>query len=569
MAELNPEINKITPGSSLDVLYKRLLKGFKEAQDEKMPDFTGPDYVSQNGTDYIVDTDKINASIKEHKNITVQNSAYLLASSIVGNTGGGSGGSGEGTGLFVSLSGDSMTGKLETLYGFSAGADGIKILDIYRTQEENEKDCKNIVKIDGELHINPHGLFIGDKNVLSYADNKLVLSGDKIELNGAVKSNGSITVGNVQINNDGIKLLPDNHIFYHAGNSNKNSVDWTMRNGIVDGLLTVAGNSEFGGSIMALNGFKLGFANKPMLYNSSDKEIVLDADLKVTGVYKLGADIIINKAKENIISISAPSKSLNLGDNKTNQINLITNLFDNSGTLQLVSRYGDGYFPNSFQASHQRGDILMCTYRNSNDDEGIVINEWLRFNNKNGVGINGTKTGELNAVFPFSYTDNGVLQTVNKSINISVKSSESLFAPLNRRSSSVFFTIDSDFYIFNKPVEAFSSIGIVKSKTRLAENQLFFGDLVYLQGLTDGIKHYGNSYITGNIGSEKFSSGLAGSGWQIGKNKTTGNISATFDELTVRKKMRLYELEVQKTSTTNGSLWVSDSCSGDYVISIA
>lgn len=29
--------------------------------------------------------------------------------------------------------------------------------------------------------------------------------------------------------------------------------------------------------------------------------------------------------------------------------------------------------------------------------------------------------------------------------------------------------------------------------------------------------------------------------------------------------MRIYELEVQKNSATNGSMWVSDSCSGDIV----
>lgn len=68
-----------------------------------------------------------------------------------------------------------------------------------------------------------------------------------------------------------------------------------------------------------------------------------------------------------------------------------------------------------------------------------------------------------------------------------------------------------------------------------------------------------------NIGSVVFSSGFAGSGWGIIQNLLTGNIEATFDGLTIRKKARFYELEVQKQSVTNGSLWVSDSCSGDLV----
>ena len=37
------------------------------------------------------------------------------------------------------------------------------------------------------------------------------------------------------------------------------------------------------------------------------------------------------------------------------------------------------------------------------------------------------------------------------------------------------------------------------------------------------------------------------------------------DEAVVRKKMRIYELEIQKISAVNGSLWVSDACKGDTV----
>lgn len=58
---------------------------------------------------------------------------------------------------------------------------------------------------------------------------------------------------------------------------------------------------------------------------------------------------------------------------------------------------------------------------------------------------------------------------------------------------------------------------------------------------------------------------MAGSGWAILENALNGSFHATFDELTVRKKMRIYELEVQKQNVTNGSWWVTDSCSGDLV----
>ncbi|GAB6013569.1 hypothetical protein MK137Hg34_000313300, partial [Viscerimonas tarda] len=103
------------------------------------------------------------------------------------------------------------------------------------------------------------------------------------------------------------------------------------------------------------------------------------------------------------------------------------------------------------------------------------------------------------------------------------------------------------------------------SFTRLADGALFLNSGQYLLAAAGGIKHYGNAWFLEDISSELFSSGFAGSGWAIVRNQTTGNVSATFDELTVRKKMRIYELEVQKLSATNGSLWISDSCCGDSV----
>ena len=125
---------------------------------------------------------------------------------------------------------------------------------------------------------------------------------------------------------------------------------------------------------------------------------------------------------------------------------------------------------------------------------------------------------------------------------------------------------DAEFFRFSKDVEV-QSISVISQqyKTRLAENVLYFADAVYLEGVVDGIKHQGNAYFTDSLSSQRFASGFAGYGWAINKSKLYGGIAATFDELTIRKKMRIYELEVQKISVTNGSLWVSDACSGDLV----
>jgi len=57
-----------------------------------------------------------------------------------------------------------------------------------------------------------------------------------------------------------------------------------------------------------------------------------------------------------------------------------------------------------------------------------------------------------------------------------------------------------------------------------------------------------------------FASGFAGSGWRVDYGiTTTGKASAEFDDLTVRGRMRVYELLIQQIRATNGSLFVSSS----------
>ena len=99
----------------------------------------------------------------------------------------------------------------------------------------------------------------------------------------------------------------------------------------------------------------------------------------------------------------------------------------------------------------------------------------------------------------------------------------------------------------------------------MTDGALYFTEEVRLQAVAGGVKHHGDSLFTGSLSSEFFSSGFAGSGWAVRTNRTTGNVTATFDEVVARRKFRAYEFEVRKVSATNGSLWVSDSCSGDTV----
>jgi hypothetical protein len=168
---------------------------------------------------------------------------------------------------------------------------------------------------------------------------------------------------------------------------------------------------------------------------------------------------------------------------------------------------------------------------------------------------------------PYIYISNQIQQTEYLQSSISYQQTNSLFRDQSRPwSASLNFHTDAEFFTFNKPVEAtYFSIISEKYKTQLIENALFFSDDIFLEGIDDGILHSGNAYFTDTLSSKRFAGGFAGYGWAIEEDKIVGNIAATFDELTVRKKMRIYELEVQKSTVTNGSLWVSDSCSGDLV----
>lgn len=62
------------------------------------------------------------------------------------------------------------------------------------------------------------------------------------------------------------------------------------------------------------------------------------------------------------------------------------------------------------------------------------------------------------------------------------------------------------------------------------------------------------------VRSSTFTSGFAGSGWQIDDGIiTAGKISAEFDDLTIRGRLRVYELLIQQIRATNGSVFVSST----------
>lgn len=70
---------------------------------------------------------------------------------------------------------------------------------------------------------------------------------------------------------------------------------------------------------------------------------------------------------------------------------------------------------------------------------------------------------------------------------------------------------------------------------------------------SDGTETTGNATVSGYLGSPSYKSGFGGHGWRT---DAAGN--ATFDSITVRKTFNVYELNVNKIRSGNGSYWFSD-----------
>lgn len=352
---------------------------------------------------------------------------------------------------------------------------------------------------------------------------------------------------------------------YHAGNANLVTVNWKMLDAYVGGDLKVTGNTAFSGELRALHGVYLGGEGKTTV-QFGDSEMALNGYLSFGIGYgiKIGGLPVFYRVGEHKIQLGSISGDLLLGGEHTTKIRLLSGLSDTGGDYLPISAYGDAYFPGSLIVRHDRGADLLSSYRVDANDEGIILHKRLRFETVGGVFLQGDKNGlSFHSSVVLDKEEGRVIQPCSS--RMGHRLSSSLYQPQNRDSYTLHLSTDTDFVGVDVPLEAQGHLGIDGSYTRLTDGALFFSEESRLQAIAGGIKHYGDSTFRGNLSSELFSSGFSGSGWAIKFNRTTGNITATFDEVVARRKFRAYEFEVMKVSATNGSLWVSDSCSGDSV----
>jgi hypothetical protein len=539
---LLPDIGELNPNSLCYSIYSELYHNFFNAQDKKSEE--NP-YGIEEGDD---------------TSIRLRNTAYNFASAIAGAVAGEGGESGGGILLdYLKKTGGDMRGVLRANYGFEAGAGNTRLLGTYEEVADDGVTPVYGLQVYGDIRIGGSNLFIGGQQFIRYiaGDGMVIIEHPKLSFgHSSLTSQGEMVFGEnkakgVVLSSDTIRIKGKEA--FHAGNANLPTVHWTMLDATVAGKLQVAGAVTLSGELSALQGVKLGTGGKEVI-TLFQEEARLNGFLSIGVGYgvKIGTVPVLYRVNETDVRLACESGHLLLGSENTQQIRLFSGLTDIDGDNILISKYGAAYFPDSFRAAHNYGADLLSTYRENDADEGLVIHKKMRFGNKQGVFL----SGDSRQLFLCSSDDK---------VAFSFRDSTSVYRLPDSGSRSFHLQTNCDFITFSQSIEAKKSVGIDGSFTRLTDKHLFLSSENYLLSTTDGIKHFGNAYFTGSISSERFSSGFAGYGWGILKNQTTGNIAATFDELTIRKKMRIYELEVQKNSATNGSLWVSDSCSGDRV----
>lgn len=401
------------------------------------------------------------------------------------------------------------------------------------------------------------------------ATGTIYLNGKRVDFaDAALSLTGSILLGESKEN--GVLLTSDSLLIhgrevYHGGNANLPTVDWSMHDATVTGSLEVTGAATLSGKLRALQGVELGDGGR-LLFSVLGETVSCLSDLTFSsgcGV-KISGVTVLKGSGASDIRLEGADGDLLVGGDRTVKIRLMSNLTDIDGEHVLLSLYGAAYFPDSIRVRHNYGGDLLSSYRTDSEDEGIVIHKRLRFGSTGDCYLTG-EDDMLAFVSRSDHTQSPGGQYEQVATLLFHAPSTSRYAPLNRTSSSLRIGTFGDFIVALNPVEVTGHIGINGSLTRLTAEGLFFTDDICLRQAGDGIRHGGNAYFDGSLSSERFTSGMAGTGWAILRNRTTGSISATFDELTVRKRMRLYELEVQRSSATNGALWVTDTCSGDSV----
>lgn len=545
--EKDPAIGSLTPGSLCHSIYTELYNRFFNAQDRK--DDEHPWGVEE-GDD---------TSIRLH------NTAYGFAAAIAGAVGGDGGSEGGVLMDYLRKSGGDMSGLLRAHYGFEAGTENRTLLTAYAREDGAGVRFPEDIDVRG-------GILLSGKRVIGYnpEEGRIAISAAALDLGDtALTSQASILVG---AEDSGVRIAPDSitvagSAVFHGGNANRDDADWTMRNAAVAGALSVAGAVELSGTLRALHGAELGIGGGRMLLLRKD-ELVASCHLSFAEGYgiRMGGATVLSLVSESDVQLSGAGGNLLLGGGQTGRIRLLSGLMDTNDSYMLLSPHGAASFPASLTVRHDFGEVLLSSYRTNSEDEGIVIHKRLRFGSDAGPYLCEASGGvALHGCFERTLPDSGTVERMALAMTVRYLFSAADTAEDDAPKGVLSIGTDAAAVLFDAPVRSVASFEITGSATRLSDGVLYLSDGLFLSAAKDGVMHYGNAYMTGDVTSERFTPGLAGEGWAVQCNRTTGSTRATFDEVTVRKRMRVYELEIRRTEVIPGALWISHSFRGDTV----
>jgi hypothetical protein len=426
---LHPAIEGLDPESLCYSIYSQLYHNFFNAQDKK--DDEHPYGITEG----------------DETSIRLRNTAYGFAEAIASPVAGGGEGNSGGILLdYLKKTGGNMTGCLRANYGFEAGIENTRILEIFKREITGNYG----VKITGDLEIGATNLLIAGKQLLSHNKNSdtTTLSSGRIDFeNSVLQSKGEFIFG--EDRETGIYISPQTLLIkgkevFHKGNANLQTVDWNMRDGNIAGDLQVEGNTILSGLLKACHGVQLGINGSVYLSIEADR---INAHRFLSFASGYGIKIenlpVLVRINEKDIRLGAVGGDLLLGNENTDKIRLQANLLDTDGDYVLVSKYGAACFPDSLKVRHNYGDDLLSSYRVNASDEGIVIHKKLRFGTSQGAFLYGAFDG-----IGFSSTVEHLLPDERTVIPyntlIKYQPSTSRYKPLNRLSDSLSLSTDAD-----------------------------------------------------------------------------------------------------------------------------
>ena len=442
---------------------------------------------------------------------------------------------------FVKVDGDKMKGQLDAKYGLVIGHNNIQIAKTFIRADNTVG-----FEMSSDLIINKDGLIISNHKPFRRVEleEKLYIHDKNIDITGTTNFNGRVNFGSLSIENGEIKS--DKNTYYHSGNSNKDDVNWTAKDITSKGeaslnTLTVSGKSTLKDGLVISNGVQN--------VATFDKNVTISVPTYLSSFFLDNKKVMFFNGED--LNIVSPNGKMTLGSLDKSPIHLASNLMTWNGSSTIITPSGSGNFKMGLKAGHDGIDSVIETYKKDNADFGVLFDGKIRFKGSTDVSLQG---------------DDGTLTFNVDNSNIKLVAQKSQVNGFKDKNEAL-ISSNLDLIHFATPL-ATTRYVIEQSDVVLSKDGLRLNSKNLIESVNNEVVIHGNIRVKDNISTPDFVSGYSGKGWGIIYNPNTALNTMTVDNLRVRNTLSIYELEIQKISATNGSLWVTNSFSADNVIEI-